>query len=606
MKAALVAVAASAVGGIAVGLPVTPSARYTAVDVVALLLIVGTWTACCGEPIVRFWSASRGRPPVQRSRLRALSVAYGSVVALLALVLSAGTQDPTPGKALAYQILSVALVPWLYAAFTPPAWLRRFWRQSEEEALRLSMQDLVPFTNEATTIAERGLEWATRLVGADAGAVVDADGTVLAKRGDIESLARDHAGRVEHNTIIVPLPTARGAGSIIVVSGPFTPLFGLDEVARLRDYATSLAMAVDRVHLVEALDAERSSYQNLLETVSDLGEGFLVVEKLKVVYANDAYCRLSGYSLDELKALPSIVDLATPAVQEMIADRIRRRALGETFPDHYELEMVRKDGRRIDVEVAQKFVTAPDGMRTISIIRDITERKRAEEELQRLDLSRRTFIVNAAHELRTPLAVVTGMASMLASHRDTMLPQQLDEGFNALARQVERVRALIDNLLDLTVLEQESTQLIDLQPVALAVAAKRALEAAPPPTGTSVEMQLAEDVEVLADPLRLDQVLVNMYTNAYRYGGPHVRLDAIETGDDLVLTIADDGPGVPADLVPHLFDPFTRGPDSRRMHGSGLGLVIVRRLMETFGGDVWYEPNLPHGARFSLRLKEVA
>ncbi len=617
VRAAFVAVCAAAVTGIIVRIPMSPSAHFNTPDIVALWVLVVTWTACCCEPIVRFWIAARGRPAVQRSRLRALSVAYGSVVALLALVLSAGTHDPSPGKALVYQIFSIALIPLLFAAFTPPAWLRRFWRQHEEEALRRSMQDLLPFTETPSVIAERGLEWATRLLGADAGTVIDSDGRVLAMRGDVAAAHRvspspspseSAAARpLQHNTIIVPLPMERGPGSIIVVSGPYTPLFGMDEIARLREYASSLAIALDRVRLVEALAAERSSYENLLQTVSDLGEGFLVVEKLKVVYANDAYSRLSGYSLEELKALPSIVDLGTPAAKEMVADRIRRRALGETFPDHYESEMIRKDGRRIDVEVAQKFITSGNaGVRTISIIRDITERKRSEQELRRLDLGRRTFIVNAAHELRTPLAVVNGIASMLATHRDAMTQHQLEEGFNALSRQVERVRILIDNLLDLTVLEQEAAEAVELQAVPLALAAMRALEAAPPPDGKVVEIALPDAVEVMADPMRLDQVLVNMYTNAYRYGGEHVRLEARDAGGSLVLTIADDGPGVPPDLVPHLFDPFTRGPDSRRMHGSGLGLVIVRRLVETFGGEVWYEPNQPHGARFSLRLREVA
>jgi len=85
-----------------------------------------------------------------------------------------------------------------------------------------------------------------------------------------------------------------------------------------------------------------------------------------------------------------------------------------------------------------------------------------------------------------------------------------------------------------------------------------------------------------------------------------VEVEASSTGHGVLLTVSDDGAGVPADLIPTVFEPFTRGPNSRAAGGSGIGLALCRSLVAGFGGRIWYEPNHPHGARFKLRLRRPA
>jgi signal transduction histidine kinase len=98
-------------------------------------------------------------------------------------------------------------------------------------------------------------------------------------------------------------------------------------------------------------------------------------------------------------------------------------------------------------------------------------------------------------------------------------------------------------------------------------------------------------------------VFVNLLTNAYKYGGSHVKIDVDTSGPDVQVCVSDDGPGVPAELQEHLLEPFTRGRDVAGKEGSGLGLAIVRAIVEGFGGEIWYESGNPHGSRFVLRLK---
>ncbi|MFN8027666.1 MAG: HAMP domain-containing sensor histidine kinase [Acidimicrobiia bacterium] len=106
---------------------------------------------------------------------------------------------------------------------------------------------------------------------------------------------------------------------------------------------------------------------------------------------------------------------------------------------------------------------------------------------------------------------------------------------------------------------------------------------------------------VMADPDRLNRALVNLLANAYRHGGPSVTVRAERDGDGtIVVVVEDDGDGVPDDLVPDLFEPFSR---SDRSNGTGLGLAITRALVEQAGGSVAYQASSDQGARFVLRFE---
>lgn len=219
----------------------------------------------------------------------------------------------------------------------------------------------------------------------------------------------------------------------------------------------------------------------------------------------------------------------------------------------------------------------------------------------------RSFIANASHELRTPLTTISGMAGVLTDTWKDMPSEMIDECLMAINRQGDRVRDLVKNLLDLSRLENNFSGLkATLQPVSLMAVGLGALEVAPPPPGRYVDMDICADMTAVADQMGLERAITNLLVNAYRYGGPLVRVAAETVGREVVVTVSDNGEGVPADLVPHLFDPFTRGAATGGITGSGLGLAITQRLVENFGGRIGYEPALPQGARFTLHLRKVA
>jgi CheY-like chemotaxis protein len=208
-----------------------------------------------------------------------------------------------------------------------------------------------------------------------------------------------------------------------------------------------------------------------------------------------------------------------------------------------------------------------------------------------------------AHELRTPITVIVGLAATLAARRDRLTSEQVDESLEQILLQGERLAQLVEDLLDLAQVDA-GRFLVALESVGLGGAGRRALDDAPVPPGHSVELALPDDLRVVADARRLDQVLVNLLTNAYRHGGRNVRVEASRTGEGVLTVVSDDGDGVPVEVVPRLFEAFSRGPPGGE-GGTGLGLAIVQALVEAFGGRVWYEPAEPHGARFGVLLSEA-
>lgn len=277
--ALLLTLAATALALI-VTLPADLRQRPNTLQSVVTILVVVVWSACVIEPIVRFWIASRRRPAVQRARLRAIAAGYGAIVMIL-LVAGFGGAAANPVVQWLFEGVAVVALPLLYVSFAAPRWLRRLWRQGEEDEYREAVHDLVLFSPDRATLARRAAEWGLRLVGAEGIAIVDASGEMLALRGLDSNTAHHLAAQLDgkaqpsllatpgasrENAIVVPLPLDLGLGAMVVVSGPYTPFFGTDEVSRLRGYAANITAALDRARVTErlaALEKTKTQFLNL-------------------------------------------------------------------------------------------------------------------------------------------------------------------------------------------------------------------------------------------------------------------------------------------------------------------------------------------------------
>jgi len=230
------------------------------------------------------------------------------------------------------------------------------------------------------------------------------------------------------------------------------------------------------------------------------------------------------------------------------------------------------------------------------------EKALAHEELQRVDEVKGQFIGLASHELRTPASVIHGIAQTLHARGDELTDDQLHQLRRTLYEQTDRMRRLVDQLLDLSRLEAGGIR-IEPEPLwvrprveelILMVAADRAGE---------VELEVAPELEAVVDPNAFDRIVSNLIVNAFRYGAAPISVSAEQRDRHFRLRVEDNGLGVSAEFVPRLFERFTRSPASRdEKGGAGLGLAIAKSYANAHGGDLLYRDSHPRGACFELVL----
>ena len=277
---AAIALVLVALLGFAAQLPVDTQQPHAPLQTIALAAILTAWVLCVTEPIVTLWLASRGRPAVQAARMRALSLGYTGLVAVIMVGTLGGVVVQNPAGQLVLDLVTIAIVPMLFFSFYPPTWLRRLWSQPEEEELRQGLHSLLSFSPDRASQAGSALEWAIRLVGAAGALIIDSDQSILAYRGVEESEADAIAHRAmaspgprivpmpprSTTMLVIPLDLQPSQGSMVMIAGPFTPMFGDDEVTRLRQYASSIAAALDRVTLtarIRALEKAKTDFMNI-------------------------------------------------------------------------------------------------------------------------------------------------------------------------------------------------------------------------------------------------------------------------------------------------------------------------------------------------------
>ena len=234
-----------------------------------------------------------------------------------------------------------------------------------------------------------------------------------------------------------------------------------------------------------------------------------------------------------------------------------------------------------------------------------TQLQQALEELRTLDRAKSEFVSIASHELRSPIAVVHGIASTLHERGEDLAPEALAALRRTLYEQTTRLRELAEQLLDLSRLEAGAYPIAPC-PIRPREQLERVLAGLVPDRLPDIELAVDPDVELTTDPTGFERVASNLVTNAIRYGRPPISIRS-HVNDDFRLVVEDRGEGVAPDFVPRLFERFTRSDNSRlRADGAGLGLAIAHQFACALGGDLRYEPAAPHGARFILVLPRAA
>jgi len=232
------------------------------------------------------------------------------------------------------------------------------------------------------------------------------------------------------------------------------------------------------------------------------------------------------------------------------------------------------------------------------IISALLEQAIALDELAKVGELQTDFIALASHELRAPTAALCGIAATLHRRGDGLSPQQRRNLSEVLHEQGERLRRLVDQLLDLSRLEGASAPIAHT-PLAVRDRTEEIVRGVAAERADEIELQIDPGLLMSGDANAFDRIVSNLITNALRYGRRPIVVSASIRDRHFRLAVEDRGPGVSSELELQLFDRFTRG-DNAAKTGTGLGLSIARSYARAHGGELVYKQATPHGARFEL------
>lgn len=255
-----------------------------------------------------------------------------------------------------------------------------------------------------------------------------------------------------------------------------------------------------------------------------------------------------------------------------------------------EVELHTASGHRV-MEVRTGAIDGPGRDVHVVALRDVTERARVEHAL-------RDFVSTASHEFRSPLSSIVGFAETLERQWDRLAEADRQRYISTIQRQAHRLSRLTADLLTVTRLSGRA-----METVVESVSCTELVAGALRLVDLDVTVTVPDDLCVRVDAGHFEDVLVNLLTNAAKYGAPPLEVVGCVEGEDGVLRVVDHGPGVTEEFREHMFDEFSRDRRAAREHpGSGLGLSIVQGLLAQSQGSVAYEETPGGGATFVVRL----
>lgn len=368
------------------------------------------------------------------------------------------------------------------------------------------------------------------------------------------------------------------------------------------DSVISVARDVTQRRALElALQSSEAKYRSVAEQAND---GIGIVQNGIVRYANPQLAALIGWSVEDLLG-KSFEEYVAPQARDALRERYQRRLHNDITPSRYETCLWHRDGYPLQVEINSGVIDYEGQPAQLAFVRDMSERKRAEDERERLILELKAFAHTVAHDLKSPLHGLIGYASLLAEDPGLVPEDQLVQYLRTIESYAFKMNGIVDDLLLLASvrsLDEVPIDAIDMR-AAINEAVTRLQHKV---HETHAQITLSDEPLPLAQGYApwVTQVWVNYLSNALKYGGspPEIAIGGEAQPDGFVrFWVRDRGPGIPVEFQPRLFGRFERVGDLK-VEGYGLGLSIVKRIVERLGGQVGVISAEGAGAEFFFTL----
>jgi NtrC-family two-component system sensor histidine kinase KinB len=388
-----------------------------------------------------------------------------------------------------------------------------------------------------------------------------------------------------------------------ISSGDYTvhvPVETKDELGRLAREFNQMATQLGRYHEmnIEQIISEKNKSDAILASIDD---GLIVFDtQLKVTGINPAAHRLLEVTLTEKNTLSCADILPLPDVCHLIRKTVESGQL-PYLPDEDRIITLTERQRPRHYLFSITAIRGKDSDLSgiVLLLKDVTSLKEAER-------LKSEFVMAASHELRTPLTSLGMSVDLLLEHASPKLPEKDRELLQAAHEEVHRMKALVHDLLDLSKIEAGRIELEfeEVQPRVLFDHAKGVFKSQVEMKKITVITESAQNMPLVrADANKITWVLTNLISNAVRYVGEggHIHLVAEKVGEQVHLSVRDNGPGIPLEYQSKIFHKFVqvKGQESG---GSGLGLAICKEIVRAHGGAIWVESTPGHGSTFTFTL----
>jgi two-component system phosphate regulon sensor histidine kinase PhoR len=368
-----------------------------------------------------------------------------------------------------------------------------------------------------------------------------------------------------------------------------------EEMGGLADAMNQMAVQLNQ--RIETIISQR----NQLETVlASMLEGVIAIDtEERIVSINQAAAQLfeneprncRGKSIQEI--------IRSPALQQFI-----RQALSNKNPSEEDITVFQNEERVIDVKSSPLLDANQHQIGSLVVFHDVTQ-------LRRLENMRRDFVANVSHEIKTPLTAIKGFVETLQQGK-VEKKQEKERFLGIIQKHVDRLNAIIEDLLALSRIEQEhESKEIEFEPVKIADVLQAAIQlcrSKADEKNIRIDLDFEKDTTAIFDPTLIEQAVVNLLDNAVKFSDPGstIHLKSYRHDDHMVISVQDHGIGIAQKHLPRLFERFYRidKARSRDMGGTGLGLAIVKHIAQAHGGHVAVESKLGEGSRFSIYLPQ--
>ncbi len=370
-----------------------------------------------------------------------------------------------------------------------------------------------------------------------------------------------------------------------------------------------LSVATDITERKKTEEALRRSEEKFRELISTSFDGIIATDpEMRVVVWNQGATRILGYTEKEMLGQPimKVIPEKDRRKTEKLLTALNRRRPGQSPNRTLEGACLRKDGAEVPIELSISSRKSGESHIVTAIIRDITQRREAEEKLRKVDEMKRDFLSNVSHELRTPLQSIGGFTKLIMNGQ---VPDEATqkEFLEIIDRESQHLGSLIDNLLDMSRLEAGRFEVYK-RPTPIRdtfIDAVKSFQSLAREKNITFNEEIPEALpEMEIDAGRLRQVITNLVGNAIKFSEPggSVTVQAEALKDAVLFQVSDHGIGISPETQKHLFERFYRDEGEVVRGGTGLGLFISKQIIDAHGGRIWAESRPGEGSTFNFTI----